>query len=78
MSSFALFVTVCKIYIVNSPYILNTIWKWVSPFIEPDTLLKVKILSNNYFTQFQKDEISLDSIPVELGGKNKGSYILDF
>lgn len=70
--------TLCKCYVVNAPAIVDAAWRLVSPFVEPDTLLKIRILKGEeqYAKEFKNDEIPKESLPESLGGTNNGVFVL--
>jgi len=69
--------TLAKVYVCNAPLLLMFVWRIVSPFIEADTLKKIRILGPGaQVAEFEKDYIPLSAVPISLGGESKGEYIV--
>lgn len=57
-----------SIFIINAPWFFPAIYGLVSPWLDPVTVSKIKILSTD-FIDTMKEEIDESQIPTELGGK---------
>jgi len=59
---------------VNAPTVFRAIWACIKPMVHPETLAKTFILGGerDYLPIFQREGLSLDAIPVELGGRSRG------
>ena len=68
--------TMRRIYVINAPFVITAIMKFVSAFIEPDTLLKLRILGHSFMPKFESDHVPLSSLPREIGGTGEGVWIL--
>lgn len=70
--------TVNRIYVVNAPLVFQACMKLVTPFIEPDTLLKIRVGGGKYEDLFAKDKIPLESLPKAVRGRrpDDGEWIL--
>jgi len=62
-----------KSHMINVPWVFNIVWVFVKPFLDQATIDKVNIhgWGADYISAV-KDEISIESIPVFLGGKFEG------
>lgn len=63
-----------NMYIVNAPLSFRILWAFVSPFIDPKTKTKIKILGSDYIKAL-KEEIDINNIPTFLGGNFTGNII---
>ncbi|KAF5197695.1 Phosphatidylinositol transfer protein [Thalictrum thalictroides] len=61
--------TLAQVYIVNQPYLLNTIWKIVSPLIRNNTKEKFVFVDNKKVTSRLLQDIDMDQLPEIYGGK---------
>jgi hypothetical protein len=69
--------TLKRVYVVNAPAVLSFVWRLVSPFIEPDTLLKIRILAaHTHEEAFINDGITPDDLPPALGGTHAGYVVV--
>ena len=70
--------TLCKCYVVNAPALVDAAWRLVSPFVEPDTLLKIRIMKGEeqYKREFANDGVPWESLPTSLGGGCEGEFVL--
>jgi len=57
-----------NLYIVNAPWVFNMIWKIVKPWLNDQTLSKIKILGSNY-KEVLLNAIDAENLPKFLGGK---------
>lgn len=58
-----------RIFVINVPMLFSAIWKMVSPFIDPVTVQKVKIVrGKSNVTKALSEDIELSNIPKEYGG----------
>lgn len=55
-----------RMYIINSPTIFTAIWKAVKPFLNENTIRKVRILGSDH--KSLQEDIAPENIPVEYGG----------
>jgi hypothetical protein len=56
------------LFIINSPWFFRAIWAVISPWVDPITAAKIKILGSDYLktlTEF----IDIEQVPAEWGGK---------
>eukprot|EP01126_Amoeba_proteus_P057763 TRINITY_DN7380_c0_g1_i1.p1 TRINITY_DN7380_c0_g1~~TRINITY_DN7380_c0_g1_i1.p1 ORF type:complete len:201 (-),score=51.81 TRINITY_DN7380_c0_g1_i1:208-810(-) len=60
--------SVRRLYIVNTPGLFSIMWKVITPILDPSTLKKTRILGND-FLEILQQEIDLEYIPANLGGK---------
>jgi len=60
-----------KMYVINTPWIFSMLWAIIKPWIDTNTLAKIKILGSNY--QEALDIIKPEDIPDYLGGPIKNS-----
>jgi hypothetical protein len=56
-----------KMFIINTPWIFNTVWKLLKPIISERTVAKIEILGSDYIDKL-RELVDDDQIPVELGG----------
>lgn len=54
-------------YLINAPWFFSAIYALISPFIDPVTSQKIRILGANYMEELSAC-IDVDVIPVEMGG----------
>ena len=54
-------------FIINSPWFFRAVWALISPFIDPVTSTKIRILGGDYL-KVLREAIDDDQIPVEWGG----------
>jgi len=59
-----------KMFLINTPYTFTAIWSLVSPWIDPLTANKIKIVGAD-FIDVLKQDIAEEQIPVEYGGTRK-------
>jgi len=58
-----------RIFVINVPMLFSAVWKMVSPFIDPVTVQKVKIVrGKSNVTKALAADIDMDKIPKEYGG----------
>mmetsp|Transcript_12403 Transcript_12403/g.16106 ORF Transcript_12403/g.16106 Transcript_12403/m.16106 type:complete len:283 (+) Transcript_12403:169-1017(+) len=70
--------TVLKTYVLNS-YIVKAVITVLSPFIPLDTRERISVCTDvkQFVNQAQeKDNISLDQLPVEFGGSCEGEFVM--
>ena len=68
-----------KCYMINSPWIFNSVWFIIKAFLAPKTAAKVSVMGGGYMAEISK-EIDEKNIPVCIGGKYLGyseSYAFD-
>ncbi|KAH9251130.1 hypothetical protein BASA81_011029 [Batrachochytrium salamandrivorans] len=60
-----------QMWLINTPFVFQLIWKVLSPTIEPTTKAKIRMLGgkDKYLPEMQKCGIPLESIPAEFGGE---------
>jgi len=58
------------LYIINAPWFFRAIWAVISPFIDPVTAAKIKILGGDYLKHLT-EAIDIEEIPLEWGGKRE-------
>lgn len=61
--------TLRKCIVINAPKIFTTFYAALKPFIDPRMLEKIEIYGKDGFQQALQNDIPLDQIPVEYGGK---------
>jgi hypothetical protein len=54
-------------YMINSPWLFNTIWYFIKGLLSVRTINKIKVLGKSYIEEIKK-EIDLESLPVDFGG----------
>lgn len=59
--------TLCRVLIVNAPWVFPTIYGLAKPMIDPETRTKILILGQDWKKQIQK-YIAPDQLPQEYGG----------
>ncbi len=57
-----------SIIVINAPSFFASIYRLISPYIDPVTALKIKVLDHNYHETLQ-DLMDLSEIPPEYGGQ---------
>eukprot|EP00854_Cymbomonas_tetramitiformis_P003027 gene3027-3848_t len=63
--------TLFKCYVINAPFVFRVVWGIISPFIDPETLLKIQILgsASSYLSAMESAGLPLESIPKAVGGQ---------
>jgi hypothetical protein len=56
--------------VINAPKVFTLLFKLVSPFVDPDTLLKTKILGADFMEEALK-WMNPENIPEQWGGKGR-------
>ena len=56
------------LFMINAPWFFTAVWAIISPWIDPVTANKIKIIGSDYLPALQ-ELIDDEQIPVELGGK---------
>jgi len=56
-----------KMYLINAPFTFTAIWSLVSPWIDPHTVSKIRIVGCDFMDTLRQD-IAEDQIPIEYGG----------
>lgn len=64
-----------KIFIINAPFIFRTVYGMMSPFINPVTKEKIKIIGSKYLKEMEKNGIPIDSVPKIIGGRHPGTFM---
>lgn len=61
-----------QMWLINTPFVFQLIWKALSPTIEPTTKAKIRMLGgkDKYLPEMHKCGIPLESIPTEFGGEH--------
>jgi len=59
-----------KMFLINAPFTFTAIWSLVSPWIDPHTANKIKIVGADFIDVLLQD-IAEDQIPTEYGGTRK-------
>ncbi len=60
--------TLRKSYMINTPWLFNTVWYFIKGFITVRTVNKVLILGSNYLSSIA-EEVDLDMLPQMVGGR---------
>ena len=60
--------TMGRFFIINAPYIFQTVWAVVKGWLDPVTREKIEILGGNYLPALEK-HVPLENFPEILGGK---------
>eukprot|EP01084_Bolivina_argentea_P312264 540604_1 len=63
-----------KMYVINAPWVFQSVWKIVTTFLHPNTVAKTKILGYDYLDELLK-EIDIHMIPKKFGGKGKWEVV---
>jgi len=58
------------LYIINAPWFFRAIWAVISPWIDPVTAAKIRILGGDYL-KVLTEAIDIEEIPAEWGGKRE-------
>lgn len=60
-----------QMWLINTPFVFQLVWKALSPTIEASTKAKIRMLGGKekYLPEMQKCGIPLESIPLEFGGE---------
>lgn len=56
-----------KFYLINAPFMFSTVWMIIKPWLDPVTVSKIDILSNNYKDKLL-EQIPIENLPKDLGG----------
>jgi hypothetical protein len=56
-----------KMFIINTPWIFNTVWKIIKPIVSERTVAKIEICGADYIDKL-REVMDDDQIPVEFGG----------
>lgn len=59
--------TLRKYYVINAPRIFTMLWRIVKPWLDENTLAKIKIHGKDFLKALQED-IDIENIPTDLGG----------
>jgi hypothetical protein len=59
------------LFIINAPWYFSAIYALITPFIDPVTSTKIRIIGSNYLEELRA-HIDDDQIPVEMGGSKEG------
>lgn len=59
------------LYMINAPWFFSAIYSLITPFIDPITASKIRILGGNYLEEL-REHIDDSEIPVEMGGTREG------
>lgn len=60
-----------KCYMINSPWIFNSVWYIIRAFLAPKTAAKVSVMGSGYMAEITK-EIEERNVPVCIGGQYPG------
>ncbi len=63
--------TLQKMFIINAPFFFTAIWAIISPWVDPITAQKIRILGSDFLPTL-REFISDDNIPDYLGGSCTG------
>ena len=55
-------------YIINSPWIFKPLWAMIRPWLDQNTVAKIRIFGYNDYQDALKEVIDEDQIPKEYGG----------
>ncbi|CAN0183935.1 unnamed protein product [Ectocarpus sp. 12 AP-2014] len=58
-----------KIFILNAPWWFSVVWKFVTPFVHPNTRAKVVVCGGN-FLEKMGELIDLENVPQDVGGQD--------
>lgn len=58
-----------KIFILNAPWWFSLVWKFVSPWVHPNTRAKVVVCGSTFLPQLE-ELVELTSVPEEIGGQD--------
>lgn len=58
-----------KMFIINTPWIFNTVWKIIKPIVSERTVAKIEICGSDYLDKL-REVMDDDQIPAEFGGSN--------
>lgn len=56
-----------RFFIINAPWMFNTVWAFVKPWLDEVTVSKITILGHDYVNELQK-QIPRQNLPKEFGG----------
>lgn len=59
------------LFMINAPWFFTAIWAVISPWLDPVTANKIRIVGSNYISSL-REVIADDQIPKELGGSFEG------
>eukprot|EP00604_Paraphysomonas_vestita_P003525 CAMPEP_0174820060 /NCGR_PEP_ID=MMETSP1107-20130205/3624_1 /TAXON_ID=36770 /ORGANISM="Paraphysomonas vestita, Strain GFlagA" /LENGTH=254 /DNA_ID=CAMNT_0016034641 /DNA_START=59 /DNA_END=823 /DNA_ORIENTATION=- len=60
-----------KLFIINTPWFFSAIYALITPFIDPITASKIRIIGSDYLDEL-REHIDDSEIPVEMGGSKSG------
>lgn len=63
-----------KCYMINTPWLFNTLWYFIKGLLAPRTIAKVAVMGTSYKDEIIK-EIDIKSLPKMVGGEYSGSGI---
>lgn len=61
-----------KCFMINTPWLFNTLWYFIKGLLAARTIAKVSVMGTSYLEEIKK-EISIESLPDMAGGNLKGS-----
>ena len=69
--------TLWRMYLVNAPWVVKSLWKIIKVWIDPETLAKIGIYGGPkvFRAAMQKDGIDPDILPGWLGGKGTAELV---
>jgi hypothetical protein len=56
-------------FIINAPWIFKPLWAMIKPWLDPNTVNKIRVFGYNDYQEELKKVIDEDQIPKEYGGK---------
>lgn len=63
--------TLRKVIVCNAPSVFSALWKVISPWLDAMTKGKIEIFKSTGFLEaVQNEGVSIDDIPIYMGGKN--------
>jgi len=62
-----------QFFLINCPWFFTGIWSMISPWLDPVTVKKFRVLSADYQSEL-KSIIDEDNLPVNFGGKAEWKY----
>jgi hypothetical protein len=60
--------SLAKMFIINSPFLFNSVWNMIKPLLDEVTVHKIYVLSSNYEKKLL-EFIDEENLPAALGGK---------
>ena len=69
-----------SMWLINTPRTFRTIWKVISPLVDPQTRTKIHLVGgpSDYLKKMDDQGIPPESIPVLMGGKKETQTVFDY